>query len=258
MCHETCPKPVSGGAPLTESTAIVERDNDRIPVTLIEPEGATSGLPGVVLMHDVWGANAFYHDAARRLAAEGYLVALPDLFHRAAPLVEPDREAVMARAARAVQSDQLGDLVAVADWLAGHEHGNGSFATVGFCMGGTLTFLLAARTPAPAAGVAFYGFPAKPATDNAPVRPIDETEVAAVNTPLLGLWGDGDAGVGMENVRAYDEALTRHNRPHTFTVYPDAGHGFLTFDPAAATFGTSQRAWDAAVAFLREHLGRAS
>lgn len=253
MCHDSCPKPVTGGAPVTESMTTVPREDAEIPVLLVRADDETP-LPGIVLIHDINGANDFYRDVARRLAQAGHIVALPDLFHREGPPADDSSEAVRARAQRAKQSDQLGDLEAIATWLRGHDGCDGSFGVVGFCMGGTLTFLMAARQPRPAAGVAFYGFPAKDATANAPIRPIDPAEVASVAAPLLGIWGEEDAGVGMENVDAYADALVAAGKPHDILVYPEVGHGFLTFDEDAPGYGPSAHAWEKALEFLKRHL----
>ncbi|MGI8976037.1 MAG: dienelactone hydrolase family protein [Thermomicrobiales bacterium] len=253
MCHHSCPKPVTGGAPLSESMTTVSRDDAEIPALLIHPENVENPLPGIVLIHDIWGANDFYHDVARRLANEQYVVALPNLFHREGPLSEETRDAARQRGASARQEDQIADLDAVTTWLLQQEGCDGRYAVIGFCMGGTLAMLLAAREPAPTASVPFYGFPAKDATENAPIRPIDESEVAALNAPVLGIWGEEDSGVGMDNVTAYDKALVRHRKLHDFVVYPDVGHGFLTFDEADAGYETSQLAWHRATAFLEEH-----
>jgi carboxymethylenebutenolidase len=256
MCHDTCPKPVSGGAPVSESMTTVSREEAEIPVLLVEPDATAA--PGIVLIHDINGANDFYHDVARRLAQAGYVVALPDLFHREGPPNGEGREAVLARSQKATQANQLGDLEAVAGWLLAQPACSGSFGIVGFCMGGTLTFLMAARSPRPAAGVAFYGFPAKEATANAPIRPIDPAEVAAVDAPLLGIWGEEDAGVGMANVDAYADALVAAGKPHDVLVYPEVGHGFLTFDEAAPGYGPSKHAWGKALDFLKRHLATGS
>jgi carboxymethylenebutenolidase len=185
----------------------------------------------------------------------GHIVALPNLFHREGPPDGEGRQAVMARAQRARQADQLGDLEAVARWLLEQDGCSGRFSVVGFCMGGTLTFLMASRAPRPAAGVAFYGFPAKDATENHPIRPIDAAEVAAVDAPLLGLWGEQDAGVGMDTVAAYTGALEAAGKPFEHVIYPEVGHGFLTFDEAAPAYPASREAWERALAFLARHLG---
>jgi carboxymethylenebutenolidase len=253
MCHDSCPKPVTGGAPVTESMTTVSRDDAEIPVLLVRPDDAAPA-PGIVLIHDIHGANDFYHDIARRLAQAGYVAALPNLFHREGPPAGEGRQAVLARSQKAKQANQLGDLEAVATWLLGEDGCDGTFGVVGFCMGGTLTFRMAAREPRPAAGVAFYGFPAKAATANAPIRPIDTEEVAAVAAPLLGIWGEEDSGVGMDNVDAYADALVAAGKPHDILVYPEVGHGFLTFDEDAPGYGPSSHAWDKALAFLKRHL----
>ncbi|HYH12620.1 MAG TPA: dienelactone hydrolase family protein [Thermomicrobiales bacterium] len=258
MCHQTCPKPVTGGAPVSESMLTVSRDDAEIPVLLAQPDDAPAALPGIVLIHDIWGANDFYRDLARRLADERYIVALPNLFHREGPLPEETREAASSRSARALQEEQLADLEAVSTWLREQDGCNGTFAVMGFCLGGTLTLLRAAREPIPAAAVSFYGFPAKDATDNAPVRPIDEPEVAAINAPLLGLWGEEDAGVGMDNVNAYSDALTRHGKPHDFRMYEGVGHAFITFDTEDERYPASRSAWSQALTFLRKELGKGS
>lgn len=253
MCHDSCPKPVSGGAPLTETMTTVSREDAEIPVLLVRPEG-DAPAPGIVLIHDIHGANDFYHDVARRLALAGYAVALPNLFHREGPPEGEGRQAVMARSQEAKQANQLGDLEAVATWLTGQEGCDGSFGVIGFCMGGTLTYLLAARQPRPAAGVAFYGFPAKAATENAPIRPLDAAEIAAISSPLLGLWGEHDTGVGMDNVEAYVNALAAAGKPFDHVIYPDVGHGFLTFAEDSPAYAASRDAWDRAIAFLDDHL----
>jgi carboxymethylenebutenolidase len=229
----------------------VSRDDAEIPVLLARPDGEDA-VPGIVLIHDIHGANAFYHDLTRRLAQEGYIVALPDLFHREGPV--EDGQAARVRGQRVKQANQLGDLEAIATWLTGQEGCTGTFGVVGFCMGGTLTYLMSAREPRPAAAVAFYGFPAKDATENAPIRPIDPAEVEAIATPLLGIWGEQDTSVGMDNVDAYADALVAAGKPHDILVYPEVGHGFLTFDDESPAWQPSAHAWGKALEFFKRHL----
>jgi carboxymethylenebutenolidase len=71
---------------------------------------------------------------------------------------------------------------------------------------------------------------------------------------MLAFWGDQDSGVGMDNVAAYDNALTQAGKDHEFIIYPGIGHGFLTFDPDHPAYGHSQDAWQRALAFLDEKL----
>jgi carboxymethylenebutenolidase len=86
----------------------------------------------------------------------------------------------------------------------------------------------------------------------APLAPINEVE--QVRSPMLGFWGEEDKGVGMDNVKRYDEALNQTGAFHEFTIFPNIGHGFLTFKPDAPAFEASQEAFQKATAFLRDTL----
>ncbi|MGH2532543.1 MAG: dienelactone hydrolase family protein [Thermomicrobiales bacterium] len=221
-----------------------------MPAFFVRPDVGPS--PAVLLIHDIYGANDFYHDVARRLAADGFVVLLPDLFAREGPLPEPTREAAFARRAKHSQVTALADIAKALDWLKAHDATTGKVGTVGFCMGGTLGFLAAARDPLPDATVAYYGFPKGQKTELAPLAPLDEPE--QVKAPLLGLWGDQDAGVGMENVAAYDAALTSAGVAHEFVIYPGIGHGFLTFDPDSPAFDGARDSYRRMIAFFQDKL----
>lgn len=254
MCHDTCPHPVTGGAAIEERDEAIALENGSIPAFIAVPDARPA--PGVLLIHDVNGPNPFYQDVARRLASLGYLTALPDFFFRQGPPRDDTREAKRARMNEMTQSDTLGDIRSVLQWFRDHDASTGKIGTIGFCMGGTLVMLAAARSPVPEATVAFYGFPRRDRTLLAPILPSDPDEVAALSSPMLAFWGDEDAGVGMDNVREYDLALERHGKAHEFHVYPGIGHGFLSFDPNSGTFAASQDAWSRTTRFFAEHLAQ--
>jgi carboxymethylenebutenolidase len=250
MCHERLTAPISGGAGIEEEDVTFSGKGQDVPAFFARPEGVKA--PAVLIIHDVWGANDFYHDLARRLAVEGFATLLPDFFVREGPPANPSREAVMARRARNNQLTAMDDIGAAILWLQNTTSTTGKVGTVGFCMGGTLAMLAAGRDPLPDATVVFYGFPAPQTTQMAPLAPMNEVE--EVRSPMLGFWGEEDKGVGMDNLQRYDEALSRTGAIHDFTVFPNIGHGFLTFKPDAPAFEPSQEAFQKAVAFLRDKL----
>ena len=259
MCHDHCPHPVRGGAPLQELTVEIPLDSGSIPAFVALPEtiDSAAGAPAILLIHDINGPNDFYRDLARRLATEGYITAMPDFFFRQGPKPET-WELVRARMAQMSQTDTLADIRSALLWLRDHEASSGKVGTIGFCMGGTLVMLAASRHPRPDASVIFYGFPYRERTPMAPIMAGDDAEAAGVESPLLGFWGDGDAGVGMDNVAKYDALLNRYGKDHEFVIYPGVGHGFLTFDPDAVAYDASQQAWARSLTFLGERLGKAS
>lgn len=248
MCHPEPGSPFQ--SPEIEESAARLPAPEPVPATLYRAVAGPRAA-AIVLIHDVYGHQPFYRSLGARLAAAGFTTLLPDLFHRQGPIPDRDREAAIARRASFSEPAALLDLSAAVEFLKVNE-GAARVGTIGFCMGGTLAMLLAARQPLSAA-VIYYGFPVnRNRTPNAPFQPLDEVE--AIGAPLLGFWGDGDAGVGMENVARMEEELTKHAKPHQFVIYPGLPHGFLTFDDGAPFATESRDSWARTRHFLTEHL----
>jgi carboxymethylenebutenolidase len=221
-------------------------DGLAIPAVLARP--ASPEARGVLVIHDVNGPNQFYRNFALRLAEAGFGAVLPDFFVREGPLENHTREAVMERATRLDQRQVLRDIASSLRWTQ-TEFG-GPTAVIGFCMGGTLAMLAAARDPLPAVCVAFYGFPY--GRQGWPYRPIDE--VAQLRAPVLAFWGDQDLPVGLDSVEAYVQAVTPAGASVETVIYAGLPHGFLTFDPEATAFPDSQDAWSRTIAFLKNNV----
>jgi carboxymethylenebutenolidase len=247
MCHEHLTAPVAGGAGIVEEQVETPGAGRSIPTFLARPEEGTA--PGIVIIHDVWGANPFYHDFARRLAGEGYVTLLPDLFVREGGLPEQTREAAQARRAQWSQATALQDVAGAISWLKAHPNCTAKIATIGFCMGGTLVFLQAAREPLPDASIAYYGFPKPDPTPLAPYVPLDEA--SKVKSTLLAFWGDQDHGVGMDKVASYRSALDAAGVDYEAVIYPGMPHGFITFDPASPNYDAAQDSWNRSLEFLK-------
>jgi len=225
--------PVSGGA---------------MPTLVALPERLPA--PAVLVINDVFGRGSFYEHLTRRLAQAGFVAVTPEFFFREGPLPEQTREAAMARSKRLDFARTVNDMSAAIDWLKARPDTTGVVGTVGFCMGGTLVLLIAARRQDVAASVCYYGFPADARTS---ARPIDVA--SGMRGPILGLWGDQDAGAGMDNVAQLDAALTASGVAHEFHVYPGLGHGFLKAsleDESAPGYRQACDSWTRAIGFLRE------
>ncbi len=252
MCHDDCPHPVSGGDAISEFDTHIPAIDRQMPAFVARPDQLPA--PSILIIHDINGANAFYHDVARRLALAGYIAVLPDFFHRQGPLTDDSREAKQARMRSMTQSETLSDIEAALVWIRHLGDGTGKIGTLGFCMGGTLVLLAASRDPLPDASVAFYGFPVRERTPLAPILPTDDGEVASLRSPLLAFWGTEDAGVGMDNVDRYEALLDEYDKDYEFVRYEGAGHGFLTFDEQSPSWPAAHDAWDHTLAFLGERL----
>ena len=219
MCHpEVPPGTTSPDVPAEEIEIPVS--GGAMPTLVALPDHTPA--PAVLVINDVFGRGSFYEHLARRLAQAGFVAATPEFFFREGPLPEQTREAAMARSKRLDFARTVDDMSAAIDWLKGRPDTTGAVGTIGFCMGGTIVLLLAARRHDLAASVCYYGFPADART---PARPLDLAP--RMHGPILGLWGDQDSGVGMDNVVALDAALSAADVEHEFHIYPGLGHGFL-------------------------------
>ena len=249
MCHDNGDaRPNGDYSSISEVDIVVPTDAVDLPVYMTEPAGESKGQ--IIVISDIWGANDFYHDLARRLAGAGYTAYLPNMFVRQGELPEQTHEAARARGGKLDYSQAMRDISHIIDHQ-GDERGK--FGVIGFCMGGTLVMHLATMERRLQCGVIFYGFPANPnITSFRPSEPLRETKL--VDMPMLGFWGDQDHGVGMHNVEQYDNQLEMAGKEHEFIVYPGLPHAFLTFDPNGQFFDESNESWEKSLAYFSEKL----
>jgi carboxymethylenebutenolidase len=204
--------------------------------------------PGVVVLHEIFGVNDYVTSACRRLAELGYVAMAPDLFWRIAPglALAHDEEgltAAMANVARFDADAAVGDAAAAVEHLRGLPEVRGGVGVLGFCLGGTLAYLVAAAA-APDAAVSYYGSGVPAALDQA-----DD-----IRCPLLVHFGGDDPYIPREQIEAARQALA-HRPGVTFVVHEDAGHAFdnheaeVFHDPEAAA-----TAWRQTAEFLGEAL----
>lgn len=249
MCHETITWPISGGAPSAAQLEYIERDDTKLPVYVAKPEGK-GRRPAVVLVHDIHGPRDFYKDMAGRLAEEGYVTVLPDLFVRQAEMDASNADARTARQMAVNKDLALEDILATVRFARDRKGAEGPVGLIGFCMGGSLAMLSAGLVGGPDAVVSFYGFPQ--ARKGWPKAPMDE--VGSLRAPLLLIVGDQDSSVGMDNMASYEAKLDAANKDYESITYNGVGHGFLTFDPNAAGFAQASDAWTATLQFLDQQL----
>jgi dienelactone hydrolase len=251
MCH---PEVLPG-----RRTPDVAREEVLIPVGGGESMAALLATPDdgpappVLVIPDIFGRSPFYEDLAARVATAGFEALLPEYFHRVGPLPERTREEAFARRRRLDENGALDDLRAALRWLRERPGYAGRAGTVGFCMGGTYALHLAASED-DLVSVCYYGFPAG-AVPSGPPAPLDVTD--RMSGPILGLWGDQDEGVGMENVAELARRLAERGVDFRHRVYPGIGHGFLArseFDEAHEAYDAACESWTMALDLWREHL----
>lgn len=204
------------------------KDGD-IPAYRAAPEKGES-FPTVLVVQEIFGVHEHIKDVCRRLAKLGYLAVAPELFARQGDVSKlTDIQQIFAKVVSKVPDAQvMADLDAAAAWAK--KDGKGDTAKLGitgFCWGGRITWLYAAHNKDLKAGVAWYGrlSGAGKATELQPKYPIDLAK--DIKAPVLGLYGEEDAGIPVKDVEAMREALKKaDNKASEIVLYPKAPHAF--------------------------------
>jgi carboxymethylenebutenolidase len=198
--------------------------------------------PGVIVIQEWWGLVPHIEGVADRLVAEGFVALAPDLYHGRTTR-SPDEAGKMMMSLRI--EDAARDLDGAISYLKEQPEVTGpKVGTIGFCMGGALSLFAACRNRDVGACVVFYGG-----------HPNVKPDLAALQAPVLGLYGGKDGSVTPEVVADLDRRLAALGKRHEFHTYPDAAHAFFNdtrpgvYDPEA-----SADAWARTLAFLRREL----
>jgi carboxymethylenebutenolidase len=235
--------PIAGGA-AAEILELESADGTRFSAALAQTPD--DGKPGVVIIPDVRGLHPFYIELAQRFAQAGHHAIAFDYYARTAGLgprgedfdYPPHREQVKLDRA-------LEDLAAAGAELRARSGAN-SVVTVGFCFGGSMSFVAGAHPDLDLAGVVgFYGVLDPSRFDGRGVL----TQAANTRIPVLGLFGGADQAIPAEQVEQFDAGLDEAGIEHEIHVYPGAPHSF--FDKKQDEFAAeSEDAWRRILGFL--------
>ena len=201
----------------------------------------------ILVIQEIFGVGGYIRAVAQRLADDGYLVGAPDLFWRFAPNWESDHtEAGLGASMEKVQQldfpKAIGDCIAALEHLRAQQGITAAPAVLGFCLGGTLAWAVAANGD-PSCCVSYYG-------SGVPsmLGMIDE-----VSCPTLLHFGNADPYIPTEGVDEVGAAIA--GRPGFQLNVETAGHAFdnhesdMFYNEAAAN-----AAWAKTMAFLSTHL----
>jgi carboxymethylenebutenolidase len=208
----------------------------------------TAPAPVIIVIQEIFGVNAGIRSIADGYAAQGYIAVAPDLFWRAEPglSMSEDKEGDWAKGFAIYNAldfdksvDDVQAAVAAARTL---DSANGKVGVTGYCWGGLLTFLSAARGDADAF-VAYYGGGTEKYA----------AEGANITKPLLYHLAGADEYIGPDAQATIHAALDGKSNVEVFT-YPGCNHAFARpngnhYNDEAATLANSRTA-----AFFQQHL----
>lgn len=221
-----------------------------VPLFEARPEG--TGRGGVVVIQEAFGLTDHIKNVAGRLAAQGWLAVAPALFHRlGSPVFDyQDMDAARPAMAELTAAGIEADLDAAFAHLADEGFTGTRTGIVGFCMGGTVAFVAGVHRRLGAA-VTYYGsgitngrFGFAPLVKLAP----------SLATPWLGLYGDQDGGIPVEEVEALREAASGARVETELVRYPRAGHAFNRDGWPPYHEESATDAWRRTLAWFDRHL----
>lgn len=216
----------------------VERpDSKKCPAYVARPAAAVRG--GVVVIQEWWGLNDQIKKIGDRLAAKGFLVAVPDLY----------------RGKVTANGDEANHLMSGLDWgdAAGQDvraclrylkaNGAAKAGVAGFCMGGALTILAALAAPEMDCGVCFYGIP-----------PAQAADPSRIDKPMQLHFANKDDWCTPAAVARLEKGLEQGGVRYELFRY-EAAHAFMNEQrPEVYDEACARQAWQRAVTFFEKEL----
>jgi carboxymethylenebutenolidase len=235
------------GGMKTERIVIPVRDGTRMGAFLVRPDGE-GPFPAIIVLQEVFGVNHHIRSVTERFAREGYLAVAAEMYHRTAPGFEGSythMEPSMEQRKKMTREGIRADLEAVYHWLQ-NDAGTKSdhIGSVGYCMGGSLSFGINTLVPLQAA-VSYYGA-------GIPASWLDDVD--KLHAPMILYWGMLDKHIGIEEPRKIADRMHAAGKKFTSVDFSFADHGFNCDERASYNPEASRQAWALTLAFFKMHL----
>ena len=231
---------------MTCNVTVDTLDRQTMPAYRAEPEGTPKAA--IIVIQEIFGVNAGIRRKCDTLAEAGYLAIAPDLFWRIEPgiALDPDLTPPMDRALSLMgqfnQDAGVRDIEAAIRY-ARDASGGRKVGAVGYCLGGRLAYMTAARTDVDAS-VGYYAVGVDGLLG----------EKHAIAHPLMLHIAGEDGFVDKETQAKMHEGLDDHPKV-TLHHYPGEDHGFATEFGERRSDESARQADERTMAFFAEHLG---
>jgi carboxymethylenebutenolidase len=245
---------------MTEERIDLKSPDGVLDVHAFIPDAGSGVWPAVVLYMDAFGIRPQLAGMARRLASNGYIVAVPNLYYRTpfAPFEPtvvttegPERERFKGMIASINHGMVMRDTALVIAWLDGHPAVHkGSLGALGYCMGGGYALSAAGTFPdRVAVAASFHG--GSLATD----KPDSPHRLAGrIRARVYIGAAEIDPSFPPEQQNRLEQALTETGVRHTIEIYPKARHGFAVTGHVVYDHESSERHWQRLLEVLKDTL----
>ncbi|MGH9975366.1 MAG: dienelactone hydrolase family protein [Nitrososphaeraceae archaeon] len=232
--------------PTSIDASMIESNKTESPTPTLSTSSSSlvgNKLPAVVMIHENRGLNEHIKMMADTLANEGYVVLAVDLFNGQVASNQEDA-GQLSGAVRENPTEAMANLRAAVRYLASLENVNPSqISSLGWCFGGQQSLQLALNTEPEyplSSTIIYYGRLVS-----------DPDELSKIKWPVLGIFGDQDDSIPVENVTNFKAALDSIGIPNEIHVYEGVGHAFA--NPSRDSYAPEQTAdaWNKTLSFLK-------
>jgi carboxymethylenebutenolidase len=203
-----------------------------------EPDA--DGIPGLVVIHEIFGLNDNIRIIANQFAEQGYAALAVDLFsnrNRAICMLQ----LIHGMLIRPLNNSMLSDLRSTIAFLQKQSGVDANrMGVVGFCMGGAFALQLAVTDKGMKAASAFYGAVPKP------------LEAFTQSCPILGSYPVKDFSAA--GAHELDAALEKYSIPHDIKFYENTLHSFFNHPRTPIEEQAAKDAWQRMLSFFARHL----
>lgn len=251
MCYDDNARPPAApganGHAHGEDLVLTAADGNRFAAYLARPDQPSHAQ--IVIYPDIRGLHQFYKELALRFAETGVTALAIDYFGRTAGLTARDDSFEFMPHVQQLQIPGIfADVTAAIAHLQTNGGKNRPTFTVGFCMGGTLSFLTGTADFDLAGIIGFYAGMTRNFGGAGTL--LDQAE--KIHYPALGLFGGADQGIPVSAVNEFDEKLKTAGVEHEIVIYPGAPHSF--FDRRATDYAeASTDSWKRVLDFISAH-----
>lgn len=215
--------------------------------------------PGVVLGFELFGITPYIQATADKIASWGYVVIVPDFYHRSEqrvslPVNDEGRKRGFELLNELSRASILADTQAAMTYLK--DEGCQTIAMIGLSVGGHFAYVAAAELDLQAIAVCYAGWlPETSLPISRPTPTLDLTsKIADRDAHLLFIVGENDALVPKEQQEKIQQALLMNSVRHDFIVYPDTAHGFLAEERPSYHKDSAKNAWSRIESMLAREL----
>ena len=203
-------------------------------------------LPAVVMIHEWLGLNENIKDMANILAKQGFVVLAVDLY-KGEVANNPQRAMELVQSVRNNQNNSVDNLQSAVKYLGSLPNvDNSKIASMGWCFGGgqSLQLALNSQEHPLVASIIYYGTPLV----------TDEASLSKIKWPVLGIFGDKDQAIPLEEVNLFRTSLDQIGITNEVHIYKGVGHAFA--NPSGDNYAPKETedAWQKTLSFLKKYV----